>query len=170
MGSFPFHTDAAHWRIPPSIILLYCDSTGSGRRGTLITDSQTWQLSEHEWCLMFSGVWRSGYVRPFLCTLAFRGIDGTPRLRYDPGCMIPVSRTAIEVAKSIKEYLSKGRQVRLDWNEGDLLVLDNTRVLHARGAAAEPDYDRVLARVLIGGNYEDVAFRATMAKGQDSHR
>ena len=28
---------------------------------------------------MFNGVWRSGYVPPFLCTLAFRGIDGTTR-------------------------------------------------------------------------------------------
>jgi alpha-ketoglutarate-dependent taurine dioxygenase len=35
------------------------------------------------------------------------------------------------------------------WRARDLLVIDNQRMLHARGSGSAPDQDRVLARILI---------------------
>ena len=169
LGPFPFHTDVAHWSTPAEIVLLYCVSTGSGERPTLLTDSREWQVSDSFWRLMCDAIWRTGFVRPFLCTVASKR-EQNRRVRYDPGCMIPRSRTAVEAARLTEEHLSKVTPVRVDWCNQDLLVLDNTRVLHARGPASRPDCDRVIARMLIGGSYEDVGFKAAMAEGQSACR
>lgn len=169
LGPFPFHTDVAHWWIPADIVLLYCVATGSGGRPTLLTDSGRWDLSEQVWRLLRSAVWRAGYLRPFLCTVAANG-NRIPRLRYDPGCMIPRSPSALKAYQLLKEHLLTVAPIQIDWTEGDLLVLDNGRILHARGSAYGSDCDRVIARILIGGNYENVGFKSALAKGQSACR
>jgi hypothetical protein len=68
------------------------------------------------------------------------------RYRYDPGCM-----TACDArARRVEEYLAAQTPEAEDfeWScGGQVLVLDNRSVLHARAAVAEDDTGRELVRV-----------------------
>lgn len=157
LASFPFHTDAAHWHTPPHILLLYCSKTGSGQRSTFLIDSSQWELSQQDLHILRTGVWRSGHLRSFLCTaMEFR--KRSLRIRYDPGCMIPFSRSASDAELIIRRAIKSASLNQIDWSERTLLLLDNARMLHARGTAIAPDTYRVIERILLGGSYEDVEF------------
>ncbi|WP_186291574.1 TauD/TfdA family dioxygenase [Nitrospirillum viridazoti] len=59
-------------------------------------------------------------------------------------------------AYQLKELL-EGRigiqpSIRIDWKAGSLLTIDNYRMVHARGDAVQPDPDRLLKRILVGGD------------------
>jgi hypothetical protein len=165
LGSFPFHTEAAHWRIPPTLLLLHCVCPGSGSRPTLLTDIDGWQLEEETRHLLCEGVWRARHVHPFLCRLG-SSVGGNLRLRYDPACMYPRSPTACQAAKRIEAILDRVDPLEFLWRKGDLLIIDNRRVLHGRGSATRPDRDRIIARMLIGGHYDGVGPGSALAKSQ----
>jgi len=90
LNSFPYHTDVAHWRTPAHIVCLYCVTPGQGQRPTLLIDSWQWKLSKSDRYTLSSSVWRSRYLRPFLC-IPIELKDAFFRIRYDPGCMFPFS-------------------------------------------------------------------------------
>jgi hypothetical protein len=76
------------------------------------------------------------------------------RVRYDPGCMTPCDARA----RQVEEYLQAqhAKATAYEWAEGgQVLVVDNRQVLHARAAVAEDDAGRELTRV---------AFRAKAAQ------
>jgi alpha-ketoglutarate-dependent taurine dioxygenase len=64
--------------------------------------------------------------------------------------MAPVTSGAMKALEIMRESIVTSRELSVRWRQGDLLVVDNQRLLHARGSAARPDEDRVLARILIG--------------------
>lgn len=69
-------------------------------------------------------------------------------VRFDPGCMNPVTSRGQLAADILNERLDGIRSVRIAWAEGDVLIVDNWRVLHAR-EAGESDEGRTLLRVLV---------------------
>jgi L-asparagine oxygenase len=150
LGSFPFHTDVAHWYVPATIVLLLCLNPGSGGRPTLLTDCEEWDLDAGAMANLLSGVWRTGYRNPFLCQLLCME-SGRRALRYDPGCMAPRSPSAVMAQAFLGNLPDRGTVTRLDWSIGTVLVLDNQRILHARGLPSRGDEDRCIARVLVGG-------------------
>jgi hypothetical protein len=148
LGAFPFHTDAAYWPIPPRFILFYCVNPGSGDRPTLLVDPQEWLLSDPIRLALCNEVWRVTTRRPFLCTVGTQGDNGLS-VRFDEACMVPVTSGAQDVRETVRASLGSSSKTKIQWNEGDLLIVDNLRLLHARGEAAHADEDRVLARILI---------------------
>ncbi len=164
LSSFPFHTDAAHWRTPAQILLLYCVQPGSGHRKTYLIDFLQWKLSDGDRHLLCTSIWRSRHLKAFLCT-AMESEDNSPRIRYDPGCMMPFSESANDARVILQRSIESSSLIQIDWSEKKLLILNNTRILHARGASLVPDTDRVLERILIGGYYDNVGFQATVDEG-----
>lgn len=150
LGPFPFHTDVAHWTTPARYVLLYCVDPGSGARPTLLSDSVRWNLSRTESRLLCNEVWKTGHRSPRLCTVGSMA-DGTVNIRFDPGCMLPLTEGARKTQQIIEAALGRAPQDRIDWRPGDLLVIDNYRVLHARGSTLARDTDRILERILVGG-------------------
>jgi L-asparagine oxygenase len=162
LGPFPFHTDVAHWRCPANIVFLLCSEPGGGHRPSYVTDSHGWQLSREAWDLLSAAVWKTGHVRPFLCT-AVRRRAGETIVRYDTGSMSPRSTRAEKAAQLLRDHLATAPSVRINWMPGDLLILDNHRALHARGSSPRPDPERCISRVLVGGSHEGVGLRADVA-------
>jgi len=152
---FPFHTDVAHWHTPARTLFLYCVRPGSGHRPTTLIDPLQWKLSNDELHLLCESIWRSGCVRTFLCTV-MEPENNSFSIRYDPGCMIPHSLSASDASMLIQRLITQSSLIQIEWSEQTLLVIDNTRILHARGAALQPDTDRVIERILIGGSYGNV--------------
>jgi L-asparagine oxygenase len=148
-GAFTFHTDCAHWERPASFLLLYCVARGSGRRPTHLIDSCSWDWSPEMKIAACSEVWSRALLSPQLCTLGARCGDRVA-IRYDEDCMRPLTRGAERVRDFVRDSIETSRSLAIEWSNGDVLVIDNARMLHARGAAISDDQDRVLARVLIG--------------------
>jgi L-asparagine oxygenase len=148
--AFPFHTDTAHWDQPARYLALYCFDPGEGRRPTLLQDSHAWQLDGAEKELACRALWRTGHVRARLCMLAQRTADCLA-IRYDKDCMRPMTAEARELEMIIECRINRTARKQIDWEFGCLLVIDNHRMVHARGKSNRIDTNRVLKRILIGG-------------------
>jgi alpha-ketoglutarate-dependent taurine dioxygenase len=150
-NAFPFHTDTAHWHRPARYLILYCVNPGEGDRPTLLQDTHSWRLSVEEEDLICRAMWKTGHLRPHLCTVAEQSEQGLA-FRYDRDCMKPMTAEARSVEVVVLAKLEQSPQSRIDWRSRTLLVIDNQRMLHARGQGSRPDYNRVLKRILVGGD------------------
>jgi alpha-ketoglutarate-dependent taurine dioxygenase len=64
--------------------------------------------------------------------------------------MSPADATFGNSREVVRNVLSRCEHVELVWEPGELLVVDNWRVIHARGEARWDDSEtRVLERVLV---------------------
>jgi len=149
-GRFPFHTYCAHWNQPARYLLLYCVNPGSGRRPTTFLDTQMWNWSETQVGVLCNEVWKRAHKEPRLCTIAERTDYGLS-IRYDEACMEPLTIGAKSLLASIREKIVNSTTSSISWTPGELLILDNHRMLHSRGESNGPDRDRLLLRVLVGG-------------------
>lgn len=150
-GRFPFHTDTAHWERPARYLILYCVTPGSGERPTLLQDSHSWKLIRGEMDLAARALWVVGN-RTAKLTYVVLASDEQLSIRYDMDCMRPMTEEARELRNILVRKVETTPQLRIDWHAGDLLVIDNHRMVHARGAAKRDDEDRVLKRILVGGD------------------
>jgi alpha-ketoglutarate-dependent taurine dioxygenase len=149
-GAFPFHTDTAHWDRPARFLALYCVDPGEGKRSTILQDTRLWRLDYAENELACRALWKTGHVGPRLCTIA-EGTHGEVFIRYDMDCMRPMTKEAREVKTFVEARISSTPTIQIDWQTECLLVLDNYRMLHARGTSIAPDTSRIHKRILIGG-------------------
>ena len=149
LGAFPFHTDSAHWNIPARYLVLHCVQPGSGERPTLIQDSLGWTEGDDLKNAAIREVWKSGHARPQLCTAGIM-IKDRFAVRFDEGCMTPMTAAASRLRTKIRDYIDSSPIINVIWAPRTVLILDNHRMLHARGAASRPDPDRVLSRILVG--------------------
>lgn len=150
MGRFPFHTDAAHWKVPPEYIFLFCEAPGSGSRPTAVIDTYGWSIDASTLQGLTSAVWKVGHQRPRLCTVGF-DLHGQWNIRYDEACMQPMSAQARALQVKLQEVIETASPKIIEWVYGRLLIMNNRRVLHARGTTSKNDPDRVLVRILVGG-------------------
>ena len=148
--AFPFHTDTAHWDQPARYLVLYCVNPGEGNRPTLLQDSRAWQLDDAQKDMACRALWKTGHVRPRLCMLAERTKRGLA-VRYDKDCMRPMTAEAHALEALVEFRISCSTQAQIDWQPECLLVIDNQRMVHARGKSDRPDTSRALKRLLIGG-------------------
>lgn len=140
LGAQPLHTDGAHLRMPPQIVVLY--SAKSNATPTLLWCPSEGPLgnvppSAHDGVFVVDG------GRDRFYATAFTTENG---LRYDPGCMTPADARASEVAA----YFSHAAEAshRYSWSmDGMLLLIDNKRALHARAPVAQEDGNREIQRI-----------------------
>jgi alpha-ketoglutarate-dependent taurine dioxygenase len=62
--------------------------------------------------------------------------------------MYPGNEGLDESRRIVENRLAQMPTRRIDWEARHVLVIDNWRVLHARGEAVRPDPDRRLKRIL----------------------
>jgi alpha-ketoglutarate-dependent taurine dioxygenase len=77
--------------------------------------------------------------------------EGELAIRYDMDCMRPMTREARELEALIGARINRSAQTQIDWQPESLLIIDNWRMVHARGKSNSADIRRVLKRMLIGG-------------------
>lgn len=147
-GPFPFHTDAAYWHRPPRFLFLRCLDPGEGNRCTLLTDTQAW-LSKHQWGMLTGAVCAIAGSRSFLATIASKNSDGLGMIRYDLDCMHPTSKHSSGALVLVENQIAKAQVAEIHWRHGALLVIDNYRLLHARGESLIPDPNRLHQKMLV---------------------
>ncbi|HEX2211798.1 MAG TPA: hypothetical protein VHG93_29190 [Longimicrobium sp.] len=140
-GELPFHTDGAHLRVPPRLLVLYCAMDEERRPTRLLHwDAVERGLSDPQQLRREVFRYRSGRDS-FLDTIA---ASHREYVRLDPGCMVPATRRADTLLGEIRERMTVLESEDEMWEAGAALVIDNWRVLHGRGQA-----ERAGARVLF---------------------
>jgi hypothetical protein len=138
LGAQPLHTDGAHLRTPPDVVVLYSATPNS--TPTLIWSGTKQSLTS--WHPEFAqvGVFtvRNGR-ESFLASAA----EGT-RIRFDPACMSPADGLARQAA----DYFSALPATAHLWDRPDkLLIINNRLCLHARAALEPGDESRAVERL-----------------------
>ncbi|MFE7421121.1 hypothetical protein [Rhodococcus sp. NPDC057529] len=135
LGAQPLHTDGAHLRRPPDIVVLHTETPNS-------TPTLLWAPIDRPSHLVDAMFTVHGGSDRFLTT-AYTYKDG---LRYDPGCMAPCNQRGRIAERYFSDCAHHAVQHR--WTmHNQFLVIDNQRALHARAVVAERDTGRVLTRI-----------------------
>lgn len=151
-GIFPFHTDFAHWRQPPRYLFLRT-VVGYTDVPTLITDSAEIIGS------VGARILRRAFVRPRrpvngsmpLLRLYDAASSDQNLVRWDQTFIQPASEAGRLGFARFKDALDKVVPVAVPLAEqGDTLIIDNWRMLHARSAVPEACKDRLLERAYLG--------------------
>ena len=147
--AYPLHTDTAFWPTPARYIIL--SATGDLRRSTTLCRwealLQSFLIAELR-CIE-SSIWTVTVTRqPFLCTLRFNSHDDVG-YRFDPLAMSPINWAAQDARQILEDHLAKVEPITFNWADHAVLVLDNWKVLHGRGAAPEREGERVVSRIYI---------------------
>jgi hypothetical protein len=148
LGSFPFHTDAAHHRVPPRYLLMRLADGGSSTTPTLLVDANPRSVCLPDSKVLMREQWlvRGGFGRTFYAPV----LDPSKRfLRFDSGCMTPPSGTVLRGRAIIDRWLARTPPAVIAWATNITLVADNWRILHSRPALAVTDEHRVLLRKLL---------------------
>lgn len=127
LGAQPLHSDGAHLRKPPDVIVLFAADPTT-------TATVIWKLRPNYPSSLSSGVFT---VRARDNSFLTHALD-TGRLRFDPGCMYPSDH----LAREAQAYLTDAREHAHyhQWKDGGtLLFIDNKRALHAREAVTDAD-------------------------------
>lgn len=144
----PLHVELSHRRRPCRYVAFGCLDPGKPSVATTILDRHTVKFSESEQALLRNAVVlvRSGR-RSFYSSIL---PENEPFLRFDAGCMEAIDLRGREAIQMMEARLAHCSPAYHRWHTGDVLVLDNWRVLHGR-ASAEQSRGRRLLRVLIDG-------------------
>lgn len=148
-GEFPFHTDTAFWPRPTRYLVMRV--VGDKRRTTqLLNFEHLWRtLDAHCLLALRRSIWRTGRAGTIFCPLEFR-VGQTRGWRYDVQAMAPINSSATRARDAVDMAIQESRdKVEVSWPSADCLVIDNWRVLHARGPAPPDEGARFLFRVYV---------------------
>lgn len=147
---FPLHTDLAHWRLPPRYILLRC-LRGYTDVPTLLLDG--WALAER----ITLNILARAIFKPrrpkdgaIILLRLCETIDDGHRLRWDPVFLKPASKIGHIANEKIRNYLTLSQPLSISLaSQGDTLLIDNWRMLHARSPIPAHKNDRIIERIYL---------------------
>lgn len=146
LGVLPFHTELSHRPRPCRYLLLGCVNPGSPATATMLLDWRTLSFSRDELSILEEApvLVRTGR-RSFYSTIM---APGGAFLRFDPGCLEALDERGRKAIRLIEDRVACAPSVAYDWRRGDILIIDNWRVLHGRGPS-DHGSGRCLARILV---------------------
>lgn len=146
LNALPYHVELSHRTFPCRYVLLGCITPGKSCSETKLVDWRNLGFSCDELSFLEQVpiLVRNGR-RSFYSTILN---SERTFLRYDPGCIEAIDERGEMAIKLVEQRLASGVVLEHKWSQGDILVIDNWRILHGRGAS-ESGTDRRLLRTLI---------------------
>lgn len=146
LAALPLHAELSHRPRPCRYLLLGCMNPGSPGTATRLLDWRTLAFSTDELELLaHAPVFVRTGRRSFYATIL--APDYT-FLRYDPGCLEAVDKRGQSALDLLERRLALASPEAHEWHQGDILIIDNWRILHGR-ASSRANSGRCLARILI---------------------
>ncbi len=144
---FPFHIDGAHWTVPARFLVLACVNSDKMKTPTLLVDRKALALTPEDEALVRSSTFlvRNGR-NSFYASMQTRG---QPFIRLDPGCMEPLTADSEEALELFAGERLAPHIQSINWEAGDVAVIDNWRMLHARAPVISNKSNRTLLRCLV---------------------
>lgn len=154
---FPFHTDLAHWNIPPRYILLRAIRGSSVETRILNFFNLYNNINEDnqmDRVVFFPRDKGQSDVYPI--SLINRYSD-EKFVRYDSLFLEPANETSLASFEFVQNKLHKfNAHTECLSHEGDVLIIDNWKMLHGRGSVSDKDLDREVERVYLEEIYYNV--------------
>jgi len=146
LNALPFHAELSHRPRPCRYLLLGCIDPGTPSAVTMLLDWRTLGFSPEELHLLKTApiFVRTGR-RSFYSTILS---PDHAFFRYDPGCLEAVDERGRTALRLVEHRLAGSSPDAHEWCRGDILIIDNWRVLHGRGPS-DKGSGRRLARILI---------------------
>lgn len=146
-GEFPLHTDLAHWRLPPRYFVLRCVVSGTGVATLLLSTQEIVDrigVSLLQRALFSTR--RNDHGTPFL-RRALETQMSAALLRWDPVFLLARN----DSARTMSAQMASGNWATrwIELAQGDVLVIDNWRMLHGRTAVPESARSRCVERVYL---------------------
>lgn len=151
LDDFPFHTDMAHWRLPPRYLMLRC-VVGFKEVPTKLIDGIEVARDVGLHLLARAIVRpRRPIQRKLPLLRIYQPIGEDAILRWDEVFIQPASKAGEEGSAQFRQalHLRKCQPIALA-TSGDTLVIDNWRMLHARAPVPAGCEGRRLGRVYLG--------------------
>lgn len=144
VNEFPFHTDLAHWYVPPRYLLL--------RSVVPVTDVETKLIDSKDICDELDACLLSrAHFKPrnkLDRTVNLLKIKQGDIFRWDPIFIKPDNGIAKELRHDIKISLRNAKHMSLYLSEkGGCLLIDNWRMLHGRSLVGANSMKRKIERV-----------------------
>ncbi len=143
-GMQPWHVDGSHLVVPPHLLIIGCQASGGG-------DAPPTQLLRLEDAEIS---WTAAGREPFLVRngrasfYSMMTSEDRPWVRFDPGCMTAQTEEGQRLMTGVER--SNARPTfSLDWVPGQILIVDNWRMLHRRGAGAHSGCRALLRMSLL---------------------
>ncbi len=146
-GELPFHVDASHHQIPSRYLVFACSCAEGDVAPTVLLNVSELGLGENDVVALETGVFLVKNGRHSFYANIKR--PDAPFFRWDPGCMFPQDSIAEAVARKLSHLYLLPAVRTINWSTGALLVVDNWRMLHARGAVSSSHGIRTLFRTTI---------------------
>lgn len=150
LGPFPFHTDLAHWHMPPRYILLRCLHPAAQvctpvlHQEIALTGISSIAVRRALYQPRRKLDGRSSLLRLIQTTKA------TSLFRWDDVFLNPANEEAIEVANRLRSIQPERTGVQIFLKKrGDTLLLDNWSVLHGRSGVPGNSVNRLIERVYL---------------------
>lgn len=152
LGEQPLHSDGAHMTTPPDIVVLASEDANE-------TPTRLWKMprfartrERFPYEKASHGVFLVSNGKDSFYAHALEKVSPlTSRLRYDPGCMVPCDARARAVVNFFEAELDAADEHSWE-NPGTILVINNSRALHARASAInEPDRELQRIAFTMGG-------------------
>lgn len=151
LDDFPFHTDMAHWFVPPKYIILRC-MTGSPLVNTPLLDGYQIVSSVGEALMARAVVQPRRAVNGKISHMRIYEPSRDTRrfLRWDSNFIRPSSPNSKICMDAFETSIrhSKAANTCL-WRTGDTLVIDNWRMLHARTYVPPDAQNRLIERAYL---------------------
>lgn len=149
-GCFPFHTDLAHWRLPPRYLLLRC-VTGYADVPTLLLDGHA-LFKAVTLDILTRAIFkpRRPRDRALMLIRLCEPLGGGYCFRWDEVFLKPASKVAEIANQRLREQLRISQPLSMALvKTGDILLIDNWRMLHARSPIPEGCEDRKIERIYM---------------------
>jgi L-asparagine oxygenase len=150
LGTFPLHTDLAHWSVPPRYVLLRCVVgtedvvTTVLPQTNLVTHIGMSELRRAVFAVRKRGLGRSNLVR------AVSKYDECQIFRWDAVFLKPMNAAANRLDCLMKDPVwDRVAEKVLLRHPGDTLLIDNWRMLHGRGAVPDQGRTRLVERAYL---------------------
>lgn len=150
LGEFPLHTDMSTWFVPPRYLMLRC-IVGMSDVATTVVDPIS----------AIDAIGAANLIRAVmkprkrvagkigLLSIA-RRIPSGLMIRWDDRYLVPCSRSGETYARAFASEIKTLVVEKVSLSEpGDLLILDNWRMLHGRSSVSESGRSRRIERVYL---------------------
>ncbi|WP_409500548.1 hypothetical protein ACJ7Z2_01315 [Mannheimia glucosida] len=145
LGEFPFHTDMAHWYIPPKYLLLRCIVPAPNVPTNLINLYSIFQEIDFNYDLAHFVPRKKLESKTSILHLYKNGI-----CRWDILFLKPFNQYARNLELIITDKISNYsyKQIQLK-QAGDCILINNWKMIHSRSAVDELSLNRCYERVYL---------------------
>tara|TARA_R110002167_G_C12682336_1_gene651576 strand:+ start:109 stop:735 length:627 start_codon:yes stop_codon:yes gene_type:complete len=144
VNEFPYHTDLAHWYVPPRYLFLRSLVPAKDVETKLIDSKDICDGIDN--CILSRAHFKPRKKLDRTANLLKIKQDGL--FRWDSIFIEPANSIAKELRQEIQITLSNAKYMSLSLAEkGDCLLIDNWRMLHGRSEISTKSMDRKIERV-----------------------